>query len=260
LLSSEEGQERTTKFYELERKERKMWWLGLCGIYLIVYLFARSEPRSTWTQFNRTFVPWATAVPAVKNHLRHPLLPPLHQRSKSDSELVVKQNRRQIVYLQQYPKPVTSEKESKQDLKGGEPMQSQSLRWVSRGEKECGKVLSRFFPQHRFLEGYRPRWLVNDKTGHCLELDLYCPPLALAVEYNGEQHYNYIPRFHGPRPEGTNAFAEQLRRDQLKLQITRELNIHLIVVPYTVKIKHIESFLRFQIDKLGISIPIPIKT
>lgn len=63
-----------------------------------------------------------------------------------------------------------------------------------------------------------------------LELDGYCENLGLAFEYNGKQHYEYIPHFHR---NGIGDLHKQQERDKLKHDLCKENNITLITIPYT---------------------------
>jgi hypothetical protein len=115
-----------------------------------------------------------------------------------------------------------------------------SLSPTSQGEQECGRVLKKLFPHHRFVKA-RPNFLIHQKTGRCLELDWYCADLKLAIEYNGEQHYRYLPRFHRSQKD----FKEQQGRDRLKRRLCQKHGITLIVVPYTVK--NLETYLKSKL-------------
>jgi hypothetical protein len=77
-------------------------------------------------------------------------------------------------------------------------------------------------------------------TDNNLELDCYNEELKIAVEYNGIQHYKYIPFFH----KNKEAFQNQKYRDYMKREICEKNGIKLIEVPNTVKIENIESYLR----------------
>lgn len=108
----------------------------------------------------------------------------------------------------------------------------------------------------RFLETYfnkpfpkdRPDFMVNPVTGsrHNLELDCYNPELRLAVEYNGVQHYKFIPFFHKNR----EAFYNQRYRDELKRLRCKELGITLIEIPHTEE-RRLEEFLNQELNRLG---------
>lgn len=69
----------------------------------------------------------------------------------------------------------------------------------------------------------KPDWLGG------LELDGYCEELKIAFEYNGEQHYEYIPYFH---KNGEDDFENQLVRDTIKEETCKHYGIKLYVVPY----------------------------
>ena len=71
-----------------------------------------------------------------------------------------------------------------------------------------------------------------------LELDGYSEKLGLAIEYNGEQHYEFIEFFHRNGPED---FEAQQERDSLKQKLCSENGVYLIVVPYYTK--NLEQFI-----------------
>ena len=73
----------------------------------------------------------------------------------------------------------------------------------------------------------RPKWLER------LELDGYCEELNMAFEYNGIQHYKYIPDFF--HKEGINSFFEQILRDKRKRYLCNERGITLHTIPYKYK-------------------------
>lgn len=65
-----------------------------------------------------------------------------------------------------------------------------------------------------------------------LELDGYNEELKLAFEYSGIQHFKFIPFFH-KTPEGLD---KQILRDNEKAEICKQMNINLLVIPYTYSI------------------------
>ena len=117
----------------------------------------------------------------------------------------------------------------------------------SRGETECRRVLQKYFK--RSFPNSRPDFLRNPVTGgrFNLELDCYNPELRLAVEYNGVQHYKYVPYFH----KNKEAFLNQKYRDDMKRRMCRDNNVNLIEVPNSVTVEKIEKYLIFQLKKLG---------
>lgn len=120
----------------------------------------------------------------------------------------------------------------------------------SSGEKECRKVLQYLFKKP--FKNTRPDFLRNPVTGgnYNLELDCFEPSLRLAVEYNGAQHYKYIPYFH----KNKEAFLNQKYRDDMKRRMCKQEGICLIEVPNTVKKEEIYNYLVKQLRKNGYKI------
>lgn len=123
-----------------------------------------------------------------------------------------------------------------------EPRQQKS---DSKGEVECRKVLENLF--RKPFSKDRPDFLRNPVTGgdFNLELDCFNPQEKIAVEYNGVQHYKYIPYFHKNR----EAFMNQKYRDHMKREMCQKNGILLIEVPYTVKIPDIQNYLVTELKK-----------
>ena len=114
----------------------------------------------------------------------------------------------------------------------------------SKGETECRTVLQQIF--RKPFSKTRPKFMFNSVTGSNLELDMFDRDLMLAVEYNGRQHYEYVPYFHRSR----ESFQNQKYRDRMKRESCRKLDINLIEVPYTVKNHEIEGYLIGELRKL----------
>jgi hypothetical protein len=107
----------------------------------------------------------------------------------------------------------------------------------SSGEIECRRVAEKLtgkaFPKKR------PSFLHNKITNSNLELDCYCEELRIAIEYNGKQHYEYVPYFHASK----DAFYNTKYRDDIKNKLCCENNVVLITVPYTIPINKIENYI-----------------
>ncbi len=118
---------------------------------------------------------------------------------------------------------------------------------MSKGEFECKRVLENLFG--RPFTNQRPDFLRNPVTGghFNMELDCYNEDMRLAVEYNGIQHYKFVPYFH----RNKDHFLNQKYRDDMKRRMCRDNRITLIEVPYSVKIEDIEQFLIKQCKKTG---------
>lgn len=116
----------------------------------------------------------------------------------------------------------------------------------SSGEIECRRVLEDIYKKP--FNKKRPDFLHNHvlQTNN-LELDCYNEDLRIAVEYNGAQHYKYIPFMHRTR----DSFNNQKYRDHIKRELCQKNGINLIEVPYTVKIQDIEEYLITKLTNLG---------
>ena len=134
----------------------------------------------------------------------------------------------------------TSIRRSRNTLRKGPPKDS-------KGELECRRVLESLF--RKSFDKARPDFLRNPVTGgnFNLELDCYCPELRLAVEYNGVQHYKFVPYFH----KNKEAFLNQKYRDDMKRRICKENGINLVEVPHSVDVESIKSYLVKEVRKLG---------
>ena len=124
---------------------------------------------------------------------------------------------------------------------------SKRVRGESKGEKICKEVAERLF--NRPFIKIRPNFLKNDRTGNNLELDVYNDELKLAIEYNGIQHYKYVPHFHR---KGQEDFEAQKYRDAFKEEKCRENGISLITVPYLIKHHEIEGFIKLKAKELNL--------
>lgn len=115
----------------------------------------------------------------------------------------------------------------------------------SKGESECRRVMQYLFKKQ--FTNSRPDFLRNPVTGgnFNLELDCYDPELKIAVEYNGIQHYKYIPYFH----KNKEAFLNQKYRDTLKERMCKDHGVILITVPHTIKIENIKNFIEKELRR-----------
>ena len=84
--------------------------------------------------------------------------------------------------------------------------------------------MQQLFPDMPVLEDFYHTVLASDAKGKGLELDIFLPDLSLAVEFNGEHHYEELP-FFAPLE------VTQLR-DREKQRRCEEAGIRLVTVPY----------------------------
>jgi len=116
----------------------------------------------------------------------------------------------------------------------------------SKGEAECKRVMESIYG--RPFKNMRPDFLRNSVTGgnFNLELDCFSPELGVACEYNGRQHYEFIPHFH----RNKEAFLNQQYRDDMKRRICKENGVVLIEVPYSVRIEDIEDYIKKKLKAM----------
>lgn len=129
------------------------------------------------------------------------------------------------------------------DLIGKKTKPKKKVSFESKGEAECRRAVEHLtgkpFPKAR------PNFMMNEISGHNLELDCYNHQLKLAVEYNGQQHYKYIPYFHTNK----DAFYNIKYRDDMKQRLCDQNGITLITVPYTVKHDDIQNYIKDRLPK-----------
>ena len=96
-----------------------------------------------------------------------------------------------------------------------------------KSEKKCRELIEELtghsFPKTKMTE------FVVPETGGNVELDGYCEDLALAFEFQGQQHYEYNTFFFKSEED----FEAQQYRDELKRQYCDDFGVLLIEIPYT---------------------------
>jgi hypothetical protein len=110
-------------------------------------------------------------------------------------------------------------------------------------EGHIRRILENLF-EYRFIS-IRPEWLLNPKTNRRLEIDCYCRELNLAVEFQGEQHYKYIPYFHRTH----QVFLDQQARDGLKRTMLKLKGINYLEIPFTVSDGQLEAYILQHCNK-----------
>jgi len=88
---------------------------------------------------------------------------------------------------------------------------------TSKGHSKINEALRELYPQLT---------IENEKYIEGVYIDVYLPTLRLAIEYDGEYHYNH-KSWHG------DTFLYQNQQDVKKDNICKEHNIALIRIPYT---------------------------
>jgi hypothetical protein len=77
------------------------------------------------------------------------------------------------------------------------------------------------------VTSYHPLWAESVKQV-LLEFDIYIKTKKILIEYNGRQHYEYVPFFHGKKIN----FLQQKRRDSRKRRLAKKQGTSLIVIKY----------------------------
>ncbi|MFW9877719.1 MAG: hypothetical protein ACFFG0_31920, partial [Candidatus Thorarchaeota archaeon] len=115
-------------------------------------------------------------------------------------------------------------------------------------ERICRKffeiIFNKKFPKTKF------GWLKNEK-GNQMHLDGYNSKLKFGFEYNGKQHYKFIPHWFETRKN----FEERKLDDELKKKLCEKHNITLIIVSYNVNFDKMESFIKKKCIEKRIRIP-----
>lgn len=92
-------------------------------------------------------------------------------------------------------------------------------------QRYTAQLIERLLNDVDVLENTRPDWLIND-DGARLELDFYIPRFDVAIEVQGDQHYEFTPFFHGD----TEGYRKQIERDKRKRAICESRGITLLEV------------------------------
>ena len=85
-------------------------------------------------------------------------------------------------------------------------------------KESLGEAISRNIMEDIYGEEFvqiRPNFLkyINGKN---LEIDCWCPKLKIGIEYNGAQHYKFVPRFHRCKDHASGKYVKQ-SQDKYKL-------------------------------------------
>ena len=92
-------------------------------------------------------------------------------------------------------------------------------RWVR--EEELYQLICRIFPAQTIMREASPHWLGLQR------LDIYLPDLSLAIEHQGEQHFQPVDGFGGEK-----AFAKVQERDDRKRNLCLENGVSLVEIRF----------------------------
>jgi hypothetical protein len=114
------------------------------------------------------------------------------------------------------------------------------------GERLCRSLFERIFDAP-FAKA-RPKWLVNER-GKRMELDGLNSALKIAFEYQGRQHFTYVPFFHQGQ-----SLDQRMRDDAQKAALCKAHGITLIAIPQTVDQAQMQEFIYCECDRQGLRV------
>lgn len=118
---------------------------------------------------------------------------------------------------------------------------------VSEAARLVMNYLTRYLDEEPIIEKTWD-WLRNSKTGRLMYVDMYYPSYNLAVEYDGEQHFKFVPWYY----EEYEAFHEYVERDKIKTKLLAAHGVKLIRYSYQDDLTY-DGIVKKLIDTLGTS-------
>lgn len=118
-----------------------------------------------------------------------------------------------------------------------------NCRFMGSKEQRIRSFLNLFFDNS--FKKIKPSWLINPKTNQRLEIDCYSKQYNLAIEVQGQQHYQHYTYFH----KRVKDFKNIKYRDRIKKQIIKERNINFIEINL-MKLKKEEDIKKWLLKKL----------
>jgi hypothetical protein len=89
------------------------------------------------------------------------------------------------------------------------------------------KLLEKYYGKKNIITSYHPIWALSKKNV-LYEFDIYIKNKDVLIEYNGEQHYEFVPFFQKTKSK----FKEQVQRDKRKSRLAKKNGKKLIVFKY----------------------------
>ncbi len=108
---------------------------------------------------------------------------------------------------------------------------------MSTSERVCRKIFEYLFN----VSFPKNRDFIYPETNNFIELDGYNKDLKIAFEYNGIQHYKRVDMW-----QTQEEFEKYQERDKFVLNLCKEQNIKLIIIPYTIKHNDLYTFISKQ--------------
>lgn len=110
---------------------------------------------------------------------------------------------------------------------------------ISNSGRYCIHLFSEILNDKNYVLEQTFDWLINPETGSKMRLDGYFSNLKIAIEYDGIQHYEYIPKL----DKTYENFLKRQERDKIKTRLCEENNIKLIRIKYDepLNIEHLKK-------------------
>lgn len=120
---------------------------------------------------------------------------------------------------------------------------------TSLGELRVFQVLTKLNILFRREEEFKDCF--NPSTGQPLRFDFYLSERNICIEFDGQQHFDYISTFYGKDPiKGKKKLESQQKRDQIKNEYCLLRNIKLIRIKY-LDFDRIEEILKKELNNGG---------
>lgn len=87
-------------------------------------------------------------------------------------------------------------------------------------------ILNELFPPPPMRRVVAEHYILYKGTK--LYFDFYIPEYSLFVECQGQQHFNFVPHFHGD----ASGYKDQKKRDNLKIEYIQDNNLYLVYLNY----------------------------
>ena len=94
-------------------------------------------------------------------------------------------------------------------------------------EIELTKILERYYGIRNVVTSFHPVWALS-KKGALLEFDIFITNKNVLIEYNGQQHYEFVKLFHKTEKK----FQAQKERDILKERLAKDNGFKFVIIKY----------------------------
>jgi hypothetical protein len=223
---------------------KKITWLDAEKGYFnnrtkLVFQCQKDDCKHIWTTTFSSIIDEKTNCPKCANRIKY---------TNKEINQILKQKK--IIWVNFKDKYHNNREKMKFQCKNCKYIWNTSFRSIRHNNSGCPycatsktEKLCRIYLKNK-LKSYFPK--ISPIWMHKLELDGYNDKLNLAFEYNGIQHYKFIPYFHKTEKD----FKNQQDRDNLKRNILKEKGIKLLDIPHIYNYKNENKLYKFIDDQL----------